>query len=82
MLNVRLDKDLEESLKQYSLDHNMSKSSVVKEALVQYFTKKEVLQNPFALGKDLFGTEGSGTKENSSTYRSRLKSKLNEKYSH
>ncbi len=82
MLNVRLDKDTEKKLKDYSDMHNQSKSSVVKEALAHYFTKDEAAQSPFFLGSDLFGAAGSGDSQASVTYKSKLKQKLNEKHSH
>ena len=82
MLNVRLDKDTEKKLKDYSTAHNQSKSSVVKEALVQYLSKEQASQSPYDLGSDLFGAEGSGDTKASVSYKSRLKEKLNEKHSH
>ncbi len=82
MLNVRLDKTLEKKLNNYSLENKASKSSVVKEALVQYFRKHEITQSAHKLGADLFGAAGSGNPEASSTYKKRLKEKLNEKHTH
>ena len=82
MLNVRLSEELEKKLKQYSIEEDLPKSAIVKEALVQYFSSKEASRVPFSLGKDLFGLEGSGNQHASSTYKKKLKEKLNEKYSH
>jgi len=82
MLNVRLDKKLDKKLKEYSLESNSSKSSIVKEALVQYFSKNEMTQSAHELGVDLFGTAGSDNPEASSTYKSRLREKLNEKHTY
>ena len=82
MLNVRVNKELEEKLKQYSQQKNLSKSSVVKEALVQYFKREEINQMPYALGEDLFGLEGSGNANASTQYKKTLKQKLNEKHTH
>ncbi|MEM8568878.1 MAG: CopG family transcriptional regulator [Bacteroidota bacterium] len=81
MLNVRLSKEMEEKLNRYSELSDMSKTSVVKEALAQYFSRKESLSRPYELGGDLFGQEGSGATDNSSTYKLKLKKKLNEKHS-
>lgn len=80
MLNVRLDKDTEKKLQAYTTDHDVSKSHVVKEALALYLSREEKSNYPFALGEDLFGTESSGVDNNSTSYKSKLKSKLNEKY--
>jgi len=82
MLNVRLNEKLEKKLKQYSVEENLSKSSIVKEALEQYFAKKEASESPFSLGVDLFGLEGSGNANASTSYKKSLKQKLSEKYSH
>ncbi|WP_420582252.1 hypothetical protein [Reichenbachiella sp.] len=82
MLNVRLDKDTEKTLKDYSELNNMSKTDVVKEALAQYFSKEQMAKQPFDLGEDLFGTGESGETDRSSTYKSKLREKLHEKHSH
>ncbi|MEQ8551378.1 MAG: hypothetical protein RIC06_15950 [Cyclobacteriaceae bacterium] len=82
MLTVRLDPELEDFLNQYSEDHDLTKSSIVKEALVLYFSKNKVHEDPFELGKDLFGQFGSGRKDGSIAYKQRIKQKLREKHSH
>ncbi|MFY0652268.1 MAG: ribbon-helix-helix protein, CopG family [Cyclobacteriaceae bacterium] len=82
MLNVRLDEEIEKKLSQYTQEHDLSKSMVVKEALSQYLTKKHMQQRPFELGKDLFGADSSGQSDISSTYKSKLKQKLDEKHAH
>ncbi|UII26374.1 ribbon-helix-helix domain-containing protein [Fulvivirga maritima] len=82
MINVRVNKELEEKLNQYSQQKNLSKSSIVKEALAQYFKKEEMNQTPYELGSDLFGIEGSGNANASSGYKKALKQKLNEKHTH
>ena len=82
MLNVRLDKETEEAVKKYAEENEMTKTSVVKEALAMYFTKKETNQRPYELGKDLFGTVGSGKTDSSQTYKAKLKEKLSAKHSH
>lgn len=82
MLNVRLDKDTEKTLKNYSELNNMSKTDIVKEALAMYFTKEKVAKQPFGLGEDLFGAGESGDGDRSSTYKTKLREKLHEKHSH
>ena len=82
MLNVRLDKETEDKLKRYAESHDLSKTMVVKEALAMYFTKKELAQTPYRLGKDLFGVDGSGESSLSQTYKSKLKSKISAKHTH
>lgn len=82
MLNVRLNKEIEKKLDNYSQQKNVSKSSIVKEALVAYLSKQPLNESPYQLGKDLFGIDGSGDTTLSTTYKGKLKKKLNEKYSH
>ena len=53
MINVRLDKKTENVVKEYATTHDISKTMIVREALAMYFSKKELAQNPFELGKDL-----------------------------
>lgn len=72
---------MEEQLEQYSNLKALSKTSIVKEALAEYFNRKESAIRPFDLGNDLFGTHGSGRKDTSVNYKSKIKRKLNEKYS-
>ncbi|MEO9806266.1 MAG: hypothetical protein ABJF04_23605 [Reichenbachiella sp.] len=82
MLNVRLDKDTEKTLKDYSEQNNMSKTDVVKEALAMYFTKEIAGKLPYSLGEDLFGADASGQSDRSTTYKSKLREKLHVKHSH
>lgn len=82
MLNVRLDKDTEKTLKKYSELNNMSKTDVVKEALAMYFSKEQAAKLPYGLGEDLFGAGQSGDTDRSATYKSKLREKLHEKHSH
>lgn len=82
MLNVRLNKEEEEKLNAYIQEHNLSKTQVVKEALAMYYSRNEIKNSPYELGKDLFGRAGSGKKDASTTYKQSYKDYLNEKHSH
>ncbi len=82
MLNVRLPKEIEEQLKKYADQHDLSKTTVVKEALTMYLTRKGLSNRPYELGIDLFGNQGSDQADNSTTYKSKIKKKLREKYTH
>lgn len=82
MLNVRLSREEENKLSDYSTEHNMSKTDIVKEALEMYFTTKTTNQSAFELGKDLFGLEGSGQEHASVSYKESLKKGLDEKHAH
>lgn len=82
MLNVRLDEGSAERLSTYSQQKNTTKSNLVKEALAMYFTKEQLKNAPYELGKDLFGAAASGNTDGSTTYKSTLKQKLREKHTH
>lgn len=81
MINVRLSEEEEKKIKKYAQDHDLTKTQVVREALALYFTKHDS-QKPFELGADLFGQEESGSSNKSVIYKTELKKKLGEKYSH
>jgi predicted transcriptional regulator len=80
MLNVRLSDDTEKELVRYCLDEGMSKSMVVKEALVAYLAQRRKTRSAFEAGADLFGQEGSGSTDNSVSYKNKIKIKLHAKY--
>jgi predicted transcriptional regulator len=82
MLTIRISEETEKELVQYCLDEGLTKSMVVKEALVAYLSQKRKTKSPYAAGEDLFGQEGSGTSDKSTSYKQRLKAKLHAKHSH
>lgn len=82
MLTVRLSDDEEESLNAYCQREGLSKSTVVKEAIEFYLAQHKKNKNSYEAGQDLFGQEGSGIKDNSTSYKKRLKEFLHEKHSH
>jgi len=60
---------------------NISKSEIIKRALILFFKEYQKKHNPYDLGKDLFGQYGSGIGNLSKNYKKIIKDKLNEKYS-
>ncbi len=82
MLNVRLSDDTEKELARYCLDEGISKSAVVKEALEAYLIQCRKVKSAFEAGADLFGQEGSGSKDGSVSYKKKLKEKLHAKHAH
>ncbi len=82
MLTVRLSDEEESLLNAYCLREGISKSIVVKEAIELYLSQNKKNKNPYDVGADLFGREGSGIKNKSARYKSQLKSRLHEKHSH
>ncbi len=82
MLTVRLPVQTEEELNDFCERNRITRSQAVKEALAMYMENKRVSASPYELGADLFGQEGSGQKDTSTTYKTRLKNMLGEKYTH
>jgi predicted DNA-binding protein len=82
MLTVRLPVQTEEELNDFCERNRITKSQAVKEALAMYMENNRVLASPYELGADLFGQEGSGQKDASTTYKTQLKKMLDEKYTH
>lgn len=82
MLNVRLSLTIEKALNDYCQRVGRPKSQVVKEALAIYLAKEKNTITPYEAGKGLFGQEGSGIEDKSTTFKERLKQTLSEKYPH
>jgi Arc/MetJ-type ribon-helix-helix transcriptional regulator len=82
MISFRINKELEKKIDQLAKQRNLTRSEVIREAIQEYVVNKESAHHPYDLGKEWFGKEGSGDKDRSTTYKSRLKSKLREKYTH
>jgi predicted DNA-binding protein len=85
MISVRLDKSLEERLNLFSQEKHISKSRIIKDSLKFYFEKVEQeakQKTPYELGKELFGKYASGETELSTTYKQKLKEKINAKNAH
>lgn len=80
MLTVRLSSSEEKILNEYCKMEGLPKSQVVKEAIELYLIQHRKNSKPYEVGADLFGKEGSGIKNKSTTYKKRLKELLNEKH--
>jgi len=81
MISLRLSDDLDEKLNQIAKTEKISKSEIVKRALVLYFEDYQKSHSPYDLGTDLFGKYGSGDGTLSQNYKNILKGKLREKHS-
>lgn len=81
MRSVRLPEEIEKELKTLSEQKNVSRSNIIKEALVEYISKEKKYNRPYESGKKYFGKRGSGDKDRSTTYKSRIKEKIREKQS-
>ncbi|MDD3325138.1 MAG: hypothetical protein PHN38_08495 [Sulfurospirillaceae bacterium] len=85
MLSVRLDHSIENQLNFLSQEKHIPKSKIIKEALIYYFEalKKESKQKtPYELGSELFGKYASDKDDLSTTYKQKLKDKINAKNTH
>jgi hypothetical protein len=85
MLSVRLDNALENQLNFLSKEKHLPKSQIVKEALLYYFDmmkKQQQEKTPYELGSELFGKYSSEQTNLSTTYKQKLKDKINAKNSH
>lgn len=78
MFSVRLDDELDKKIRALSKKTKATKSEIVREALTEYLETREAEDQPFDLGQDLFGRFGSGKGNLSTTYKKRIKEKLNE----
>ena len=81
MISLRLSTDLDDKLNQIAKSEKISKSEIVKRALVLYFEDYQKTHSPYDLGSDLFGKYGSGDGSLSQNYKNILKGKLREKHS-
>lgn len=72
MLNVRIDKELEDRLDLVSKREGVSKSKIVKDALTKHLESLDPALSSFELGRDLFGV-ADGDEKLSAEYKNRLK---------
>jgi predicted DNA-binding protein len=80
MTSARLPQEIEQQLAAVSKAKHLSKSELVKEALVQYFAHEESEKDSYELGAGFFGKYGSGDGNLSSDYKKRLRDKVGAKY--
>ncbi len=79
MTTVRLPEALEKKLDSASKANKRTKSDVIKEALERYFDREEAEKDSYELGKEYFGQYGSGDGTLSTSYKARMKEKLDAK---
>lgn len=80
MITVRLPEDLEREVTRLASTENRTKTDIVRDALTRYLEHHQPQSSPYALGKDLFGTYGSGEKDRSRTYKRQVKERTHAKY--
>ncbi|HON80020.1 MAG TPA: DUF6290 family protein [Spirochaetota bacterium] len=81
MISVRLTQEEEHTLNQVAKEENMSKTEIIKRALMYYFDERRERKTAYELGEDLFGRHGSGRGNLSEDYKTILKERLREKHS-
>ena len=84
MISVRLNQSLEQELTLFSQLNKLTKTDIIKNALTHYFETFKQKKQPTAyeLGANLFGKYGSKESDLSTTYKQRLKDKINAKNNH
>jgi hypothetical protein len=84
MISVRLNQSLEQELTLFSQLNQLTKTDIVKEALIHYFKTFKPQERPTAyeLGAGFFGRYGSEEGDLSTSYKQRLKEKINAKNNH
>ncbi|MDD2641280.1 MAG: hypothetical protein PHS65_09870 [Arcobacteraceae bacterium] len=85
MVSVRLDEHIENQLTFLAQQKHIPKSKVIKDALVYYFDMLKNDQNQksaYELGSEFFGKYSSGRDDLSTTYKQKIKDKINAKNHH
>ncbi|HPB81970.1 MAG TPA: ribbon-helix-helix protein, CopG family [Spirochaetota bacterium] len=81
MISVRLTQEEEHKLNQVAKEENMSKTDIIKRALMYYFDERRERKTAYDLGEDFFGRHGSGKGNLSEDYKTIVKERLREKHS-
>ncbi|MAL18883.1 MAG: CopG family transcriptional regulator [Balneola sp.] len=81
MRSVRLPEDIDKELENLANQKKVSRSEIIKEALVEYMAQEKKYNQPFESGSRYFGKHGSGEKDRSASYKSRIKDKIRDKHS-
>lgn len=84
MISFHLTDELEQQLNCFSEQQKVSKSQVIKDALIIYFNLQKQQQenlSAYQLGKNLFGRFSSQEESLSSSYKQRIKGKISAKNS-
>ena len=81
-ISIRLDKSIEDMLRQRLLHHGIPLSEFIRDAIREKLSREETAPNPYELGKDLFGRYGSGRDDLSTNRKALLQEKLRAKHRH
>ncbi|MCL1833326.1 MAG: ribbon-helix-helix domain-containing protein [Leptospirales bacterium] len=81
MITVRLPAEIKQRLELLAKSKNKSKSDIIKEALMLFMFKEESKKDSYELGKEYFGKYGSGDGTLSTSYKKKVKEKIDAKKS-
>ena len=81
MTTVRLNDDIDMKLSLLKEIEKTTKTEIIKKAIVEYYLQHVQNKTPYEAGEELFRRFGSD-EDLSRTYKTKLKDKLNAKYSH
>ncbi len=81
MTTIRLNEDIDNKLALLKEVEKVTKTEIIKKAIVEYYARHIQNKTPYETGEALFGRFGSEN-DLSQTYKAKLKDKLNAKYSH
>lgn len=79
MVSIRLDDSLQKEINALSEKNNITKSRVIKDALLHYFDMLKKEKTPYELGAQLFGKYSSKRDDLSTTYKQKIKEKISAK---
>jgi Arc/MetJ-type ribon-helix-helix transcriptional regulator len=79
-ISIRLDKSVEESLRQRLQSEGISLSNFIREAVCEKLSRYENRPTPYELGEHFFGRYNSGCDDLSSNRKALLREKLNAKH--
>ncbi len=82
MISVRLDEKIKNQLNFIAQQNHISKSKVIKDALVYYFyilEKESSEKTSYELGSEFFGKHSSVRDDLSTTHKQKIKDKINAK---
>ena len=79
-ISIRLDKSLEESLRQRLQSEGISLSNFIREAVCEKLSRYENRPTPYELGEHFFGRYSSGRDDLSINRKALLREKLNAKH--
>ena len=80
MTSIRLPRELELKLDSLARERRKSKTDLIRTALERFFCQEESEKDSYELGEAYFGKYGSGDGSLSTTYKAKLKKKINAKH--